>query len=138
MAQPHRSGRSESSRGVAEPIECRTNVGGAQLQRLLRGAACLVAPALLEDYGLTVIEALQHGVPVVVCHDGGRLTHFVDDGVNGLVVEPLGSAIADTVVSIVNDPVRASNECPRSTGVVGSDGPVRCESSTNTIEETMS
>lgn len=89
------------------PIRFSTNVTEVDLRRLLRNASCLVAPALLEDYGLTVIEAMQSGVPVVVCRDGGHLTDFVENGVNGLVVEPDGRAIADAVRSIMEDPLRA-------------------------------
>ena len=36
-----------------------------------------MAPALDEDYGLTVIEAMAWGAPVVVCEDGGSLAELV-------------------------------------------------------------
>jgi glycosyltransferase involved in cell wall biosynthesis len=75
-----------------------------ELKRLYQSAFCVVAPALLEDYGLTVIEAMQYGRPVIVCNDGGHLTDFIVDGVNGLVVEPTGAAIAEGVRRLRLDP----------------------------------
>jgi glycosyltransferase involved in cell wall biosynthesis len=67
------------------------------LERFYREAICVVAPALLEDYGLTIIEAMRYGKPLIVCNDGGHLCHLVEDGVTGLIVEPTGQAIADAM-----------------------------------------
>lgn len=74
------------------------------LVRLYREAPCVVAPAYDEDYGFTALEAMARGRPVVVARDGGGLTGFVDDGVNGFVVEPTGGAIAGAVARILGDP----------------------------------
>ena len=79
-------------------------VSDQELHQLYRDAICVVAPALLEDYGLTVIEAMSFGKPVIVCTDGGHLCHVVDDGVNGLVVEPTGAAIAAAMQRLAADP----------------------------------
>ncbi|NNE96459.1 MAG: glycosyltransferase, partial [Acidimicrobiales bacterium] len=73
--------------------------------RLYNESVCVVAPALNEDYGLTVLEAWQQERPVIVCSDGGGLTELVTDGVNGLVVEPTPFAIAQAVDRLCNDPV---------------------------------
>ena len=78
-------------------------VEAAELDRLYRRAVCVVAPALLEDYGLTAIEAMAYGKPLVVCSDGGNLVNFVEHGVNGLIVEPQGGAIAAAVQTLVDD-----------------------------------
>ena len=66
-------------------------------------AAVLVAPAMDEDYGLTVLEGFSHGVPAVVCDDGGGLTEFVDDGVNGLITRPESADLAAAVRRISGD-----------------------------------
>lgn len=84
-------------------VELAGRVGDAALSRLLAAAACVVAPALDEDYGLTAIEAMSHGVPVVVCRDGGGLADLVTHEVDGLVVEPTGAAIAAAVERIRTD-----------------------------------
>ncbi|MCC2312913.1 glycosyltransferase family 4 protein [Cellulomonas xiejunii] len=79
-------------------------VDDATLDGLYRDALCVVAPAYDEDDGLTVREAMAYGRPVVVCRDGGGLTAFVEHGVNGLVVEPDGAAIAAAVAELAGDP----------------------------------
>jgi glycosyltransferase involved in cell wall biosynthesis len=80
------------------------HVSDDELARLYAAASCVVAPAYLEDYGLTAIEAMHYGKPLVVCRDGGGLTAFVEDGVNGLVVDPTGPAIAEAVQRLTADP----------------------------------
>ena len=78
-----------------------------ELDLLYRHALCVVAPAFLEDYGLTAVEAMSFGKPLVVCRDGGNLINFVRDGENGFVVEPSGPAIAAAVRELAADPTRA-------------------------------
>jgi len=85
-----------------------------ELARHYRQALCVVAPAYREDYGLTAIEAMMFGKPVVVCEDGGGLTAFVEDGVTGFVVAPTGRAIADAVARLADD-----RELARSMGAAG-------------------
>jgi glycosyltransferase involved in cell wall biosynthesis len=68
-----------------------------------RDAPCVVAPAYDEDYGLTAIEAMAQGRPVIVCHDGGGLTELVADGETGLVVDPTPAAIAAAVERLTAD-----------------------------------
>ena len=65
-------------------------VDDARLTQLYREAPCVVAPAYEEDYGLTAVEAMRFGAPVVVCRDGGGLAAIVSDGVDGFVVDPDG------------------------------------------------
>jgi glycosyltransferase involved in cell wall biosynthesis len=78
-----------------------------ELAELYSGAACAVAPAFLEDYGITAVEAMAYGLPLIVCDDGGGLPWFVEDGVTGFVVEPTGQAIADAMTRLRDDPVTA-------------------------------
>lgn len=84
-------------------VRLRGRVTDAELESLYRSALCVVAPAYDEDYGLTVLEAMAHARPVVVCRDGGGLTELVVDGVNGFVVEPTGKAIAEAVALLAAD-----------------------------------
>jgi glycosyltransferase involved in cell wall biosynthesis len=85
-----------------------------ELDRLYRTALCVVAPAYDEDDGLTVLEAMAHARPVIVCRNGGGLTALVRDGVNGLVVEPDGAAIAAGIARLLADP-----ELARTMGLEG-------------------
>jgi glycosyltransferase involved in cell wall biosynthesis len=49
----------------------------------------LVVPSLWEEpFGMTVLEAYMHGVPVIVSRRGG-LPELVDEGRTGIVYEPL-------------------------------------------------
>lgn len=79
------------------------HVGDRRLDQLYAAARCVVAPAYDEDYGLTAIEAMHHGRPVIVCDDGGGLAELVDDGETGLVVEPTPAAIAAAVTRLHAD-----------------------------------
>jgi glycosyltransferase involved in cell wall biosynthesis len=85
-------------------VEFLGHVTDDELSRLYAGALCVVAPALLEDYGLTAIEAMSYGKPLIVCDDGGSLTAFVEDGVNGFVVPPCAEAIAQAVTKLADEP----------------------------------
>jgi glycosyltransferase involved in cell wall biosynthesis len=92
---------------AVRPMNSTVGIPGAvsemDLQRLYRDALCVVAPAYMEDYGLTAIEAMAHGKPLIVCADGGNLPHLVEDGVSGFVVDPTGVAIAAAVQRLRGD-----------------------------------
>ncbi len=88
-------------------IEWITDADDDRRDELYRAAAVVVCPAYREDYGLTVLEAMAHGRPVVVASDGGGLTEFVHHGVNGLVADPTPAALAEAIETIVDDPGRA-------------------------------
>ena len=73
------------------PVEIAGRVDDARLAQLYREAPCVVAPAYEEDYGLTAVEAMRFGTPVIVCRDGGGLAGIVRHGFDGLVVDPDGA-----------------------------------------------
>lgn len=80
------------------------HVTDQRLDAMYAGARCVVAPAYDEDYGLTAIEAMSHGRPVIVCDDGGGLAELVEDRVTGLVVAPTPTAIAAAITELHDDP----------------------------------
>ena len=47
---------------------------------------------------------MRHGLPVVTCSDSGHLTHFVDHGSTGLIVDPSGAAISTAVRQLHEHP----------------------------------
>lgn len=61
------------------------HLAAADLARVVAGAAVFCLPSLMEGFGLTVVEAMASGVPVVVS-DRGALPDVVGDA--GLVVPP--------------------------------------------------
>jgi glycosyltransferase involved in cell wall biosynthesis len=60
----------------------------ADVARFLATARCLVFPSLwYETHGLVVSEALARGIPAIVSRTTGA-RHLIQDGVNGLLVDP--------------------------------------------------
>lgn len=79
-------------------------VSDTDLKRWYNDALCVVSPSYEEDYGLTAIEAMAYGKPVITCLDSGGLAETVQHEVNGLIVEPTGQAIADAIDRLRTDP----------------------------------
>jgi glycosyltransferase involved in cell wall biosynthesis len=75
------------------------------MPRLLGSAAVAVAPALWEEaFGLTVVEAMAAGVPVVATAVGG-VPELVEAGRSGLLVPPgEAAALADAIGRLLDDP----------------------------------
>jgi glycosyltransferase involved in cell wall biosynthesis len=56
-----------------------------------------------EDYGFVTLEALASGRPVITALDSGSVLEFVQDEVNGLIVEPNEKAIAGAFNRLLSD-----------------------------------
>jgi glycosyltransferase involved in cell wall biosynthesis len=83
------------------PIELRSYVAHDELPALYRGARVVVVPSLAEGFGLTALEAMATGTPVVAS-DRTSLPEVVGDG--GLLVDPTDvAAIADAVTAVLTD-----------------------------------
>ena len=74
-------------------------------------ADCLVHPTLEDTFAMVVLEAMAHGLPVVVsastyCGISGLLT----DGVNGLILDDPQdvSALAHVLLALVGQPAMAA------------------------------
>jgi glycosyltransferase involved in cell wall biosynthesis len=80
----------------AAGADLRGYVDKAALAELYRGAACLVHPSRYEGFGLTVVEAMASGTPVVAAPDAA-VQEVAGDAV--LFAEPaeLGAAVAQAV-----------------------------------------
>lgn len=61
--------------------------GDPELVNAYHSADCFALPSLHEPFGMVVLEAWASHVPVVVSHVGG-LKHLVEDGVDGLSIDP--------------------------------------------------
>jgi glycosyltransferase involved in cell wall biosynthesis len=80
-------------------------LGRGTQQELLaeyRSALCVVCPAFDEDFGLTCLEAMACGKPVIACTDGGGYIELIEDGVDGFLVPPTGPAIADAIARLTD------------------------------------
>jgi glycosyltransferase involved in cell wall biosynthesis len=70
------------------------NVGGTDRARILGGAAALLHPlGYSEPFGLSVVEAMACGTPVVG-YRRGALPETVEHGVTGFLVDDIDSAVA--------------------------------------------
>jgi glycogen synthase len=74
------------------------------LRGFYRSCDIFVAPSRFESFGLTLLEAMTFGKPVVGCRAGG-MVEVVADGVSGLLAEP-GDAdsLEACVKQLVSDP----------------------------------
>jgi glycosyltransferase involved in cell wall biosynthesis len=69
--------------------------------------AALVHPSFTEGLPITILEAMQAGVPVVATSVGG-VPDILDSGANGILVEPRNArALGDAIESVVRNPDRA-------------------------------
>ncbi len=75
------------------------------LATLMAGAAVFCLPSLMEGFGLTALEAMSCGVPVVVS-DRGALPEVVGEA--GRVVPPTVEAVADAMATLLTDPSLAA------------------------------
>ena len=67
-------------------------------------ASVLVNPSLSESFGMTVVEAMASGRPVIATRVGGQ-EYLVADGTSGLLVEPEDPAeLADAILQIRRRP----------------------------------
>jgi glycosyltransferase involved in cell wall biosynthesis len=56
-----------------------------------------------EDYGFVSLEASYSGKPVITCTDSGGTREFVQNAVNGFVVDPTSQAIAQAMDMLYDD-----------------------------------
>lgn len=82
----HEDARMAELRGVADALGLLENgavrflghVDARRLERLWRGAGALVFPSLHEGFGIPLVEAMEHGVPVL-CSAAGSLPEVGGD-----------------------------------------------------------
>ena len=86
-----------TARGRCSPTRFLGRASREDVIREYRSALCVVCPAFDEDFGLTCLEAMALGKPVIACRDGGGYVELIDDGVDGFLVEPSARAIASAI-----------------------------------------
>ena len=109
--RPHRPGGGTHEEYVARefPQELRGRVvfpgklTDGEVDRHLQAADLFVSPSLYESFGLTFLEAMRWGTPVVGTR-AGAIPEVVEDGVSGTLVPP-GSPgdLAEAIISLLND-----------------------------------
>ncbi|HWQ66243.1 MAG TPA: glycosyltransferase [Methanospirillum sp.] len=85
-------------------------VGDAELSKLYGSCRGFVTTAIDEDYGLTPLEAMACGKPVVAVKEGGYLETVVD-GHTGILISPDPDAICAGIEMIEQDPSQYAQAC---------------------------
>lgn len=74
-----------------------------QLNRFYDRAELFVFPSQLEGYGIVLIEAMQHGLPIVA-FDNTAMPYSIEDGVNGYLVQNKNTtAMAEKIEQIMGN-----------------------------------
>jgi len=93
--------------GLTQNVRFLGHVPHEELPDRYRMAALVVNPSLSESFGVSIVEGMASGVPVVGTRIGGMLDTVLD-GETGLLVEPeRPDLLAKAVVSLLEDPNRA-------------------------------
>ncbi len=77
-------------------------VSGAEKVKLLRGAALFACPSAQENFGISLVEAMACGVPVIVSR-GVNLAPEINSANAGWVVDPLAPSFARVLESVLGD-----------------------------------
>lgn len=93
--------------GVRSAITFREDVSKDELADLYRNAALYVVSSNEEGLGLTILEAMASGRPVVSTACGGPSTTVVDGGTGRLVPVGDASSLATAAQAVLADPTRA-------------------------------
>jgi glycosyltransferase involved in cell wall biosynthesis len=88
---------------VADRVTFAGEVDDRRLVELYANAAAVVFPPFDEDYGYVTLEAFLARKPVVTTTDAGGPLEFVEDGVNGLVVEPTPESLGAAMTRVAAD-----------------------------------
>jgi glycosyltransferase involved in cell wall biosynthesis len=87
-------------------------VDDEKLAELYSTCKGLIATAMDEDFGLTPIEAMAAGKPVVAVKEGGYL-ETIEDGVTGELVKADVKDIINGIKKVSEDPLRYRKACER-------------------------
>jgi phosphatidyl-myo-inositol dimannoside synthase len=99
--------------GLTKHVEFYGELSEARKDELLRNCDLFVLASRetatdFEGFGIAVLEAMEHGKPVVVTRAGG-VPEIVDDGRTGFVVEPdTPEALARAILGLLQSPSRAA------------------------------
>ncbi|WP_367882283.1 glycosyltransferase [Rathayibacter oskolensis] len=102
------------SLGVADRVVFAGQLSQTEMPAMLRSADIVVCAPWYEPFGITPLEAMACGVPVVASSVGGLIDTVVED-VTGVHVPPRDpEALASALAALIDDPQRA-----RSYGAAG-------------------
>ncbi len=89
-------------RGLTERVHLVGEARGVDKSDWYAGAEAFVLPSHDENFGVVVIEAAQHGLPLIVS-DGVGLAAAVQEHAAGLVVPGTAAELADAIMTLRTD-----------------------------------
>ncbi|MEW6368082.1 MAG: glycosyltransferase family 4 protein [Acidobacteriota bacterium] len=90
---------------IADRVRFAGFVADSDLAREYANADAYLHTARLESFGLSVLDALSSGLPVVSVEEGGP-AEMIEDGVTGFLAPAAPEALAAKLANISADPVR--------------------------------
>lgn len=95
--------------GINRPAELRWEgaLAPSRTAERMSRASIYVLPALDEPFGMTILEAMALGLPVVITDRCG-LAAFVSSCAGGLVIDPRPTSLVDAVRTLIQDPTLAA------------------------------
>jgi glycosyltransferase involved in cell wall biosynthesis len=92
-----------TSLGIADRVAFEALIPHSHLAERYRSADMFVTPSLSETFGMTLIEAMSCGLPVVASETGG-MPAIVGEGACGILVEPgNAAALASAILRLLRD-----------------------------------
>lgn len=90
--------------GLQDTVVYEGWLGEKEKTALLESSDIFIHPSHFESFGISILEAIGYGVPVITTATGG-ITDLVTDGFNGIMVEPGNvNQIADAITRLANNP----------------------------------
>ena len=100
-------GKARGRAGVADAVVFSGRVDNERMAALYLSADLMLNPSLADNMPISILEALASGVPVVTTNVGG-VPYLVEHEKTALLVPPKNpEAMAEAVLLLLNDPVRA-------------------------------
>jgi len=89
--------------GIESQVEFKATIPHERVPALLHSADLFVRPSIYEGFGMSFIEAMAVGVPVVACPVGG-VVDFITDRQTGMLVPTNNpQALKDAMAGLLND-----------------------------------
>jgi glycosyltransferase involved in cell wall biosynthesis len=88
--------------GIADRVDWLGTVLDGELESLRSSALCSIVASTREGYGISAVESLAVGTPIVVATNPENLAvHHVAEGVNGFLVEASSVGLANGVRQVI-------------------------------------
>lgn len=89
--------------GLQDQITWQDNIPYEELLKQYERAEVFVFPSQLEGYGMVLVEAMQHGLPIVA-YDNSAMPYSITDGVNGYLAANRDSrAFAERISRVLHN-----------------------------------